>query len=101
MEERTQIYGIRAVIEAINADKSINKVLIQKGLQGSLVRELEKLVQHNGISTSYVPVQKLNRLCSKNHQGVVSMISPVAVQILRITGRGNIGKYQNPSYSSY
>lgn len=78
MEERTQIYGIRAVIEAINADKSINKVLIQKGLQGSLVRELEKLVQQNGISTSYVPVQKLNRLCSKNHQGVVSMISPVA-----------------------
>ncbi|MGI9548262.1 MAG: 23S rRNA (guanosine(2251)-2'-O)-methyltransferase RlmB [Flavobacteriaceae bacterium] len=77
MEERTQIYGIRAVIEAINAEKSINKVLIQKGLQGSLVRELEKLVQQKGISASYVPVQKLNKLCSENHQGVVATISPI------------------------
>ena len=77
MERTAEIYGIRAVIEAIKAEKPINKLYIQKGLQGSLVRELDVLVKDKGISTSHVPVQKLNRLCSKNHQGVVAQISPV------------------------
>jgi 23S rRNA (guanosine2251-2'-O)-methyltransferase len=77
MEKTSEIYGIRAVIEAVRAEKPINKLYIQKGLQGSLLRELDGLVRDRGISTSYVPVQKLNKLCSKNHQGVVALISPV------------------------
>ncbi|MEN8788094.1 MAG: 23S rRNA (guanosine(2251)-2'-O)-methyltransferase RlmB [Flavobacteriaceae bacterium] len=82
MEETSEIYGIRAVIEAIKAEKPINKLYIQKGLQGSLLRELDGLVRDQGISTSYVPVQKLNKLCSKNHQGVVALISPVSFRPL-------------------
>ncbi len=78
MEKASEIYGIRAVIEAIKAEKPINKLYIQNGLQGSLVRELDALVQDFGISTSHVPVQKLNKLCSRNHQGVVALISPVS-----------------------
>ena len=77
MLEQKEIYGIRTVIEAIKAQKAIDKIFIQKGLQGSLVKELESLIQHSGISPSYVPVQKLNKLSSKNHQGVVALISPV------------------------
>ncbi len=77
MDKTTQIYGIRAVIEAIKANRSIDKVFIQKGLQGSLYRDLEEVMKSNGISASYVPVQKLNRLCAKNHQGVVAQMSPV------------------------
>lgn len=80
MDKTTQIYGIRAVIEAIRANRSIDKVFIQKGLQGSLIRELEEVLQTHGISASYVPVQKLNRLCTKNHQGVVAQMSPVEFQ---------------------
>ncbi len=82
IEKTAEIYGIRAVIEAIKADKPLNKLYIQKGLQGSLLKELDDLVRERGISTSYVPVQKLNKLCSKNHQGIVALISPVSFHTL-------------------
>lgn len=77
--ERTEtIYGIRAVLEAIEANQSINKIFVQKGLKGELFKELESTVRKSGLSLSYVPVEKLNRLTrNHNHQGVVAQISPV------------------------
>lgn len=77
MEQDTNIFGIRAVIEAINAGKNVDKVFVQKGLRGDLIQELEQLLRKESISTSYVPVEKLNRLTKKNHQGVVAQIAPV------------------------
>ena len=77
MEQETKIYGLRAVIEAINANKTIDKVFIQKGLKGDLFQELETLLRKEGINVSYVPVEKLNRLTHNNHQGVVASISPI------------------------
>lgn len=77
MKNTEQIYGIRAVIEAINANEPIDKVFIQKGLKGDLSREMETLMRKNSISASYVPVEKLNRLTKNNHQGVVATISPI------------------------
>ena len=77
MTNPTQIFGIRAIIEAINAEKSIDKVFLQKGLRGELFNELEQLIKSKGISCSYVPIEKLNRFDSKNHQGAVATISPV------------------------
>lgn len=77
MENDTKIFGIRAVIEAINANKTIDKVFLQKGLKGDLFSELEQLLRKNGINSSYVPVEKLNRLTDKNHQGAVALISPI------------------------
>lgn len=78
MKNEYQIFGIRAVIEAVNAGKSLDKVFIQKGLKGPLFNELHDLLQQEGITASYVPVEKLNRMTRKNHQGVVANISPVA-----------------------
>lgn len=78
MQKTTQIYGIRAVIEAINAGEPLDKVFIQKGLKGDLSKELEGLVRKNGINSSYVPIEKLNYLTKSNHQGVVANISPIA-----------------------
>ena len=77
MENNTQIYGIRAIIEAIKADKPIDKVFIQKGLKGDLFKEFETLIRKNGINSSYVPIEKLNRLTKGNHQGVIANISPI------------------------
>ncbi|UBZ15109.1 23S rRNA (guanosine(2251)-2'-O)-methyltransferase RlmB [Flagellimonas marinaquae] len=74
----SQIYGIRAVLEAINAGQPINKIFIQKGLKGDLYKELESSARKSGIGLSYVPVEKLNRLTrNNNHQGAVAQISPV------------------------
>src|SRR5690606_20488668 len=71
------IFGIRAVIEAIQSGKTIDKVFIQKGLQGALFQQLNTLLKKNEIGSSYVPVEKLNRLTKNNHQGVVANISPI------------------------
>ena len=77
MKEQLQIFGIRAVMEAVDAGKSIDKVFIQKGLRGQLIQQLEKQLRDEGISCSYVPIEKLDRLSKKNHQGVVARVSPV------------------------
>ena len=76
--ETTNIFGIRAIIEAIESGSTINKVYLQKGLRGNLYYELDKLIKQNKIATSTVPVEKLNRLSkNSNHQGAVAQISPV------------------------
>lgn len=75
-----QIYGIRAVMEAMEANQPINKIFLQRGLKGELFKELETAMRKNGISASYVPIEKLNRLTRNNHQGVVAQISPVKFQ---------------------
>ncbi len=78
MQKITQIYGIRAVLEAINANEPIDKVFVQRGLKGDLFRELESTVRKNQITASYVPIEKLDRLTKNNHQGVVANISPIS-----------------------
>jgi len=74
----TNIFGIRAIIEAIESGSSINKIYLQKGLRGELFYELNKLIKTNNLTTSIVPVEKLDRLSKKsNHQGAVAQISPI------------------------
>lgn len=79
MEKKaTLIFGLRAIIEAINSGKTIEKIYIQKGLSGHLFSELNSLLKKHSISSSYVPVEKLNNLSkSQNHQGVIAKISSV------------------------
>lgn len=77
MTDSTHIYGIRAIIEAIKSDNSIDKVFLQKGLHGDLYKELEASIRTNNISASYVPIEKLNRLSHNNHQGAIATISPI------------------------
>ena len=77
MEKATTIFGIRAIIEAIKSGESIDKVFVQKGISGELFKELEFLLRQEGINSSYVPVEKLNRLVKGNHQGAVANISPI------------------------
>ena len=74
------IFGIRAVIEAIQAGKEIDKVLIKKGLIGDLFKEMFDLIRIRQIAFQYVPIEKINRISRKNHQGVLAFISPVALQ---------------------
>lgn len=71
------IFGLRPVIEAIEAGKTIDKIFLQNGLQGPIVAELKQLLAQNEIRANYVPIEKLNRFTRKNHQGVVAFISDV------------------------
>lgn len=80
--EKNHIYGIRAVIEAIESGKNIDKVLMRRDLSSELSRELMAKIKEYGIVTQKVPVEKLNRITMKNHQGVIALLSPVSYQKL-------------------
>lgn len=77
MQKSDYIFGIRAVIEALEAGKSIDKVLVRKDLTGELSKELFAKIREYGVVMQRVPVERLNRITMKNHQGVVALVSPV------------------------
>ncbi len=72
------VFGMRSVIEAINADKTVDHIIIQKGLSNQLYNELRKAIYNKNIALKFAPIEKLNKLCDhKNHQGVVAFISQI------------------------
>jgi 23S rRNA (guanosine2251-2'-O)-methyltransferase len=77
MKKAQEIYGIRAIMEAIVQDKTIDKIWLLKGQQGSLFKHLEQKIHEKGISFSYVPVERLERFSHQNHQGAVARIAPI------------------------
>ena len=77
MEKSDYIFGIRAILEAIEAGKSIDKVLIRRDIGGDLAKELLEKVREYDIVMQRVPLEKLNRITMKNHQGAIAILSPV------------------------
>ena len=77
MKNKEAIFGIRPIIEVIKSGKTIDKLFIQKGLHSESFAILWKLVRENRINYKHVPVEKMNRLTKKNHQGVFAFISPI------------------------
>lgn len=79
-ESNQMVFGIRAIMEAIVSGKEIESLYIQRGLSGGLIQELKVLLHQYQIPSQLVPVEKLDRLTSKNHQGAVAFISPIIYQ---------------------
>lgn len=79
-EKNEMIFGARAVIEAIQAGKEIDKVLIKKDIQSDLSKELLAALKDTFIPVQRVPVERINRITKKNHQGVIAFISPITYQ---------------------
>jgi len=98
MEKDNQIFGIRAIIEAINAKKEIDKVFVQKDAQGDLMQDLMKTMKRNNINFSYVPIEKLNRLTPNNHQGAVATIAPISFVALESLVEGVIESGKKPLF---
>jgi 23S rRNA (guanosine2251-2'-O)-methyltransferase len=78
------IFGTRAVIEAINTGRTIEKVLIKKGLSNELFQQLHPLIKEYHIPVQQVPIEAINRITRKNHQGVLAFISPVEYSNIEI-----------------
>lgn len=76
-KEDDYIFGVRAVIEAVKADRELNKILIQKGMQKELFLELKEALKGGQYNLQFVPIHKLNAITDKNHQGVIAYVSPV------------------------
>ena len=96
MEKENQIFGIRAIIEAINAKKEVDKVFIQKDASSDLMNELMKTMKKNNINFSYVPVEKLNKLTHNNHQGAVATIAPISFHTLENLVESLLEKEKKP-----
>ncbi len=77
-ESNQMVFGIRAIIEAIKSGKEIENLYLQRGLTGGIILELRALINDQEIGFQLVPVEKLNRLTPKNHQGAVAFISPIS-----------------------
>jgi 23S rRNA (guanosine2251-2'-O)-methyltransferase len=77
MKKEQMVFGIRPVLEALEAGKEIDKIMLQKGLRGELFRELLDIAGQLDIPLQRVPLDRLHRITRKNHQGVVAFISQI------------------------
>lgn len=77
MERSDYIFGIRPVLEAMEASKSIDKILVKRDVSGDLVKEVLLKARELDIPVQKVPNEKLNRITMKNHQGVIAIVCPV------------------------
>ena len=77
MQRNDIVFGTRAVIEAIKKGRPIEKVLVKKGLNNELFQELYQLMKENEIAFQFVPLERINRISRKNHQGILALLSPV------------------------
>ncbi len=78
MIDKTQyIYGIHAVLEAFEAGKDIDKILLSKTLNDETAREISDRARQLGVPVQRVPVQKIDRITRRNHQGVLAMLAAV------------------------
>lgn len=82
MKEKEMIFGIRAVLEAVEAGKDIDKVLVKRELSGDLFQELQEQLRLYEIPMQRVPVERIDRITRKNHQGVIAFTSAVTYQKL-------------------
>lgn len=76
------IFGLRPVLEALEEGKIPERIFIQKGLTGEIFQKLFKTIRDKNYPYQMVPVEKLNRLTRKNHQGVVAQIAIIDYQPL-------------------
>ncbi|MCU0462100.1 MAG: 23S rRNA (guanosine(2251)-2'-O)-methyltransferase RlmB [Bacteroidales bacterium] len=79
-KESDCIFGLRPVIEAIKAGKQIDRLLIRQGLQGPLYHELMAEVKKNNIVYQIVPLERIELVTRKNHQGVLAWLSIIEYQ---------------------
>lgn len=77
-EHENIIYGLHPIMEAIDAGKEIQKIFIQDGAKGELIKQLIQKAKQHKVFYQFSPVEKLNRLTKQNHQGAVAFTSEVS-----------------------
>ena len=80
IEKNEMIFGVRAVIEALDTGKEIDKILIKRDIQSDLSKELFAALRGRMIPVQRVPVERIDRITRKNHQGVIAFVSPIVYQ---------------------
>lgn len=76
-KEKEMLFGIRAVIEAVDAGRALDKVLVRRDMSSAIAKELLRKLERTATPVQKVPAEKLNQFTDKNHQGVIAFLSPV------------------------
>ena len=77
MGKNNLIFGMHPLLEAIEAGKEIDKVLLKRGLRSEEISRITALARERTIPVQIVPEERLNRLTRKQHQGVIAFISEI------------------------
>jgi 23S rRNA (guanosine2251-2'-O)-methyltransferase len=77
MNKTQMIFGTRAVMEAIRSGREIEKIYVQAGLNNDLIKELIGEAKLRSVPYSFIPLEKLAHLGSKNHQGVACVLAEI------------------------
>jgi 23S rRNA (guanosine2251-2'-O)-methyltransferase len=71
------LFGLRPILEALNAGRTLEKIFLLRGTKNSMVSDISALARDASIPVQLVPVEKLDGLTRKNHQGAVAFVSPI------------------------
>ena len=96
--ETFTIFGIRAILEALNSEKPIDKVWLLKGTQSKLFEQLLYKLREKNIAFSFVPVERLSRFSEKNHQGAVARIGAIKTVEMEPLIEGIMQTNKNPLF---
>ena len=90
------VYGVHPTIEALETGQSFDKVLLRKGISGNQINKIKQLIHERNIPWQQVPVEKLNRITGKNHQGVIGLVAPIDFQNIEAILPGIYEQGKNP-----
>ncbi|WP_086592907.1 23S rRNA (guanosine(2251)-2'-O)-methyltransferase RlmB [Hymenobacter crusticola] len=76
------LFGLRPILEALNASRTLEKIYLLRSTKNSITQEISELAKAANIPVALVPLEKLNDLTRKNHQGAVAFVSPIDYQPL-------------------
>jgi len=77
VQNTSLIYGIHSIIEALEAGRELDKIVLQRGIKSDSIKQITRKASELGVPVSQVPLEKLNKLTRKNHQGVVAFLSAI------------------------
>lgn len=77
-DKMEMVFGLRPILEALHAGKTLEKIYLLKGVKHSISQEITELAKASDIPVSMVPNEKLDQLTRKNHQGAVAYLSAIS-----------------------
>jgi len=94
----TLIIGKQPLLEAIQAGRAIDKILLQKNISGEFAQSIRQIAKDHQIPIQPVPIEKLNSISRSNHQGVIAFASLVKYMDLQEVIDFVVGEGQTPLF---
>ncbi len=74
-ENKDYIIGKNPVMEALRAERDINKILIAESSQRGQMQQLIQLAKEANVIVQFVPKKKIDQISDENHQGVLAYVA--------------------------